>query len=85
MGGLFQLFWGRDRDFQELGHCPLFDILWLASELSWCWWVCHLAFANILQRMFNEAQGLLEVESSAILDLVGSNQFSSYPKARTFF
>ena len=68
-----------------MGHCPLFDILWLASELSWCWWVCHLAFANVLQCMFNEAQGLLEVESSAILDLVGCNQFSSYPKARTFF
>ena len=24
MGVLFQLFWGRGRDFQELGHCPLF-------------------------------------------------------------
>ena len=28
-----------------------------------------------LQWACNEAQGLLEVESSAILDLVGSNQF----------
>ena len=85
MGGLFQFFGGRDGYFQELGHCPLFDILRLASEQLWCWWVCHLAFTNMLQCMFNEAQGLLKVESSAILDLVGSNQFSSYPTARTFF
>ena len=26
MGGVFQLFWGRGRDFQKLGHCPLFDL-----------------------------------------------------------
>ena len=25
MGAVFQLFWGRGGDFQELGHCPLFD------------------------------------------------------------
>ena len=25
-------------------HCPLFDLLWLALELSWRLWVCHLAF-----------------------------------------
>ena len=41
-------------------------------------WVCHLA--NVLQRVHNDVQGLLEVESSAILDLVGSNQFLSYPQ-----
>ena len=33
---LFQLFpdyfGGRGRDFQELGHCPLFGLSWLASE-----------------------------------------------------
>jgi len=76
MGGLFQLFWRRSRHFQELGHCPLF-LLWLASELSWCWWVCHSAYAKVLQWVYNEAQGLLEIESSVILDLVGSNQFLS--------
>ena len=26
MGGLFQLFWKRVREFQELGHCPLFGL-----------------------------------------------------------
>ena len=60
MGGLFQLFWGRGRDFQELGPCPLFDLLWLAWELSWHWWVCHFN-ANVLQWAYNEAQGPLEV------------------------
>lgn len=30
--------------------------------------------------LYNEAQGPLEVESSAILDLVGSNQFLLYPQ-----
>ena len=41
--GLFQLFWGRGRDFWELGHCPLFDLWWSALKLSWCLWVCNLA------------------------------------------
>jgi len=26
VGGLFQLFGGRSEDFQELGHCPGFDL-----------------------------------------------------------
>ena len=43
MGGLFQLFWGRGRDLQELGHRTLVDLLWSASELSRRLWVCHLA------------------------------------------
>ena len=30
--------------------------------------------------MYSEAQGLLEVRSSAILELVGSNQFLWYPQ-----
>ena len=72
MGGLFQLFGGRGRDFQELGHCPLFGLLWLASKLSWCLWVCCLA--NVLQQAYNE-----EIKSSAFLGLIGSNQFMSYP------
>ena len=33
--------------------------------------------ADTLQWAYNEVQGPLEVESSAILDLVGSNQFLS--------
>ena len=32
---LFQHFWGRVRDFQELSHYSLFDFLWLALEMSW--------------------------------------------------
>ena len=78
MGGLFQLFWGRGGDFQELGHRPLFGLLW--SGLSWCPWVCHLAYANALQSLYNEAQGLLEVEASTILGFIGSNQFLLCPQ-----
>ena len=43
MGGLFQIFWERGGDFQESGHCPLYGLWWLALELSWCLWMCHLA------------------------------------------
>ena len=35
MGGVFQLFWGRGGDFQELGHCPLFDLSgWPSTVLA---------------------------------------------------
>ena len=43
MGGLFQLFWERGRDFQELDRCSLFGLLCLASEMSQRLWVCYLA------------------------------------------
>ena len=33
----YSKYWGKGRDFQELGHHPVFDLLWLASKL--CWWV----------------------------------------------
>ena len=52
----------------------IIGLWWLASELSWWLWVCHLD-ASVLQWVHNEAQGPLEVTSSAILDLVGSSQF----------
>ena len=48
----------------------------LASELSWSWWVCHLAYTNVLQLVCNEAQGLLEAKSSAILGVVAAASFS---------
>ena len=34
MEGLFQLFGERSRDFQEMGNCLLFDLLWLAFPLE---------------------------------------------------
>ena len=43
------LFWVRGGDFQKFGHCPLSGFLWSAFKLSWHLWVCHLAYANILQ------------------------------------
>ena len=84
MGGLFQLFWGRGGDFQELGYCPLFDLLWSASELSWRLWVCHLTCCWITVSVY-KAQGLVEADSFATLDLVGSNQFMSCPQWLSFF
>ena len=39
-GGIIPTILGkRDRDFQELGHRPLFGPWWLTSELSWRPWV----------------------------------------------
>ena len=43
--------------------------LWFAFGLvmtkkkSWHLWVCHLEYVNILQWIYNKAQGLLEVKS----------------------
>ena len=82
MGGLFQLFWGRGRDLQELG-CHAFFLslvfwsLMVILGMSWQWWVCHLIYANVFWWVYNAAQGPLQVRFSAILDLVGSNQFFS--------
>lgn len=45
---IFQPFQGRGWDFQELDHCPFSGLLWLASEMSWCWWMCCLD-ANIFR------------------------------------
>ena len=47
-------------------------------------WNCHGPFgmyldAKALQWVYNKAQSLLEVKSSAIMDLVGAKQFMSYP------
>ena len=36
--------------------------------------MCHIAYANILQYAYDEVQSLLEVDSSATLDLFGCNQ-----------
>ena len=64
VGGLFQLFWEKGWDFQELSHCSFLAFSRSALELSWHLWACHLAYANVLQWVYNEAQGLLEVEFS---------------------
>ena len=39
----------------------------------------------MLQWVYTEAQGLVEIDLSAILDLAGSNQFMSHPQALSFF
>ena len=44
-----------------------------------------MVLADVLQCEHTEAQGLVEVDLSAVLDLFGSNQFLSYPWAVSFF
>ena len=34
---------GKGWTFPGIGHCLLFDLLWLALELSWRLWVCRLS------------------------------------------
>ena len=41
---LFQQLWWRCGNSQELSHRTLFSLLWLAWELPWHLWVCHLAY-----------------------------------------
>ena len=36
MGGLFQLFWGRGGDFQELGHYSFFGLLTVGLGRNQC-------------------------------------------------
>lgn len=39
---------GKGQGFPGIGSLPLFGFLWLVSELSQHWWVCH-SDANVLQ------------------------------------
>lgn len=84
VGGLLPVILGKAQGFLRIRSPPTFDLSWLTSQLSRRWLVSHLD-ANILQWAYNEAQHPLEVESSTILDLFGSNQFMSCPQALSFF
>ena len=42
-GKVIPIILGEGRRFPGTGSPPTFDLLWLASELSLCGWVCHLA------------------------------------------
>ena len=84
MGGLFQLFWEKGQGFPGIGPLPTFwpftvSLGTVMAPLCVCGGGT-LSYANILQRVHNEARGLPEVESSTILGLIGSNQFSLYPQ-----
>ena len=60
-----------------MGHCPLFSLLWLALNCHGAG-ECVISVADVL-RVCSRAQGLVEFVLSAILDLIGSNQFLSCP------
>ena len=48
--------------------------------LLWHGLVCHSAYANVLQWVYNKAQGLLEVQPYTILNLMHSKKVISYPQ-----
>ena len=77
MGGLFQPFWGRDGDFQDLGYRPLLGLLTVP-------WNGHGAL-GVSFSLLTEDEGLVEVDLSAILDPFDSNWFILYPWSMSFF
>ena len=81
MGGVFQLF-GEGVGISSNWVTAHFLILTAVLELSWPLWVSHLACCCVTM---SEAQGLVEVDLSAILEAFGSNQFMSCPRAMSFF
>lgn len=83
MEGLARLFGGRGGDVQELGHWPLLGLRQSALEPSCCLWVCHLA-CDVVQQVYPEAQGLVDVNSSAVSKSFSSHQFTSCRLAMSF-
>ena len=74
MAGLLQLFGGRGGNFQGLGCHPLFSLLWSASELSWHWWVCHLAYPDGV--ITHLEPDILECEVKWALESITTNKAS---------
>ena len=67
MEGVFQLFWGRDGDFQELGLCPLLGLLTVP------WKVPIMTPLCVPFSLLTEDQGPVEVDLFALLDPFHSN------------
>ena len=74
VGGLFQLFWGRGRGFQGLGHRPLLGLLTVA-------WNCHGTSGCVISL----ADWGPSLVLSAILVPFDSNQFMLCPWAMSSF
>ena len=76
MGGLFQLSWKKGGALQELGH-PSFLVFY--GDLGTIMAPVGVSFKVLMYyNEYSEIQGLLEVESYVILDLVDSIQFRLY-------
>ena len=74
MGGIFWLFWGKGWGFPGIGPPPtLTFMVSLGTVLAPV--VVSFTLMMCYKECYTEAQGLVEVDSSSILDLVGSNQF----------
>lgn len=72
----YSSYWGEGQGFPGVGPPPTFwTFMVIASEMSGHLWACRFIYANVLQGVYDKVQGLLEVESSALLDLVGATQF----------
>ena len=48
VGWLFQLFWGRRQRFPGIEPWLTSWLLMVIFQLSRCYWLCHLAYANVL-------------------------------------
>lgn len=72
MGRLFQLFGGKGGGVPAIGSPPTSWPFMVSLGTGMAPWVCHLAYADVLQRVYTEACGLPEVTLPAILDLVAS-------------
>ena len=77
MLGLFQVFWRRGRDFHDLGHRPLFGLRTVMALVG-------VSF-SLLMNYNKHILRLKKVNSPAILDVFGSNQFMSCPWALSLF
>ena len=73
-GGLFQLFWGRGGDFQDLGHRPLLGLLPVL-------WNCHGTSGCVISL----EDGGLRSSLACHLVPLDSNWFMLCPWAMSFF
>ena len=78
-GRIIPVIWWKGWGFPGIRPLSTFLAYYVqASKLRWHLWVCPLT--DVLQWVHNEAQGLLEGRSLAILDKMDSNQFLLYPQ-----
>ena len=66
----------KGQRFPGIRPLPNFGILWSASELSWQWWISHLACYCITIRVKSDSRST----GSWFFCHIGSNQFMSYPQ-----
>ena len=76
----------KGQGFLGLGPSPTFGPFMVCLRTAMT--LADTSFSLLVyynERVYNEASGLLGVDPSTTLDLVGSNQFLSCPMAMSFF